>query len=259
MYCSELNLSPDPFGDGSMIAWWPLCENLDDATGHNELLANTDGRLQPDIKGLRPGASTLLFDGNRLAHYNPSTLMPTGSSPFTLSYWFWSDFRKGPQGSWIDNETLEVAFSYGKDDGVKGHRFASYISASYVCFDICCAVAAAKMPTGSLTGRWVHAALVFTGDTGQLQDAQIYVDGVQQSNVYPAGNSSDTVDIIREYLCFGSLGNTTVEFYYKTFNMRFFNRALTSAEVQQLYNEIPQGYLTSRQSVTHGIPIRRSL
>ena len=259
MYCSELNLSPDPFGDGSLIAWWPLCENLEDATGHNVLLANTDGRLRPDIKGLRPGAKTLYFDGNRVVNYTPSALMPTGTSPFTLSYWFWSDFRKGPQGNWIDNEILEVVFSYGKDDNTTGHRFASYVSESYVCFDICCAVAAAKMPTGSLRGRWVHATLVFTGATGNLQDAQIYVDGVQQPNVYPAGGPSSSIDIIREYLCFGSLGNTTVEFFYKNFNMRYFNRALTAAEVAQLYNEVPQDYLHHRQPKTHGVPARRVL
>lgn len=85
------------------------------------------------------------------------------------------------------------------------------------------------------TGVWHHVVSVFDGtQTGNAARLKVYVDNVQQTLTYNLTIPA-TVGAATNYHQIGLYGGT---YYYKGLldDMRLYNRALTAAEILQLYN-----------------------
>ena len=92
------------------------------------------------------------------------------------------------------------------------------------------------------TGTWYHVAWVYEGSSIYL-----YVDGVLQ------GSTTNTVTDTSSYPAFfGAWHTGTTEFDGKIAQARFYNQALTSAQIVDLYNENETTYYRPTTSLNTG-------
>lgn len=187
---------------------------IDRSSGGNNGTLTGGPTVVPGVVG-----QALNFDGNG-DYVDAGANSITGTSPFTLSAWINTNQISAYSGavamgtSAIDAsayigtvETAQVGTNNSIGGGFYGRNYGSGITT---------------------TGQWAHVVMTFTGGVGGT--ATIYVNG--QNLVSEAKTPSLAVGTVR----MGRIGTDTLyDFNGSIDEVRLYNRALSAAEVLQLY------------------------
>lgn len=93
-------------------------------------------------------------------------------------------------------------------------------------------------PGSIATGRWIHYAVVFNGTlTGNANRLKIYVDGVQDSSLDFVGTIPAATIVSSDIAKIGSDPASVSNINAKIDEVRIYNRALSSQEVLDIYND----------------------
>jgi hypothetical protein len=193
----------------NLLAFYKLSD-LSDSSGNNRTLTN-NGNVSFASGKLGNAA---VFDGSNYLDTNVSV---NNNSAFTISCWSNCDSIQGGDnaifGSMTTNDERAVLFGYGD-----GNSYASLNTADngYV------QISGPSIPIN----QWMHLTLTYNGSK-----AKMYVDGVLYSEADCSGivNAEPSIRI-------GADGNNGCNFIGKVDSAGIWNRALSSAEVAELYN-----------------------
>ncbi len=170
------------------------------------------------------------FDGSDdYIPINGSTVYATMNSPFSASAWVnLTDFstsnypvvialRSDDTDPWfiiLSNQTNFLGVSIGNDNSFAGIK--------------------TDTPTASLTGAWHHIAVSYNGQgSGAMTNFKIYLDGQLQTNI-----ASGTYASHSQTTSIGYNGGGN-RWYGSIDEVRVYNRALSTSDVNQLYNWAP--------------------
>jgi hypothetical protein len=223
--CSQIPMN-------GLIGGWPFTGNANDMSGlgnHGTVFGAT---LTKD-RFNQPGAA-YSFNGA-----NSSIVMmtagPTGSVSRSVSFW------ARPTAT-----NLAVGFGYGDAD-LNGGIFQ--VNFNYNCegvgFDNS---VQAVIRSGSVVNntKWHHIVAVHDATVGiQVGNVKLYVDGVLQSNVNcSVGGTTSTISTNNTFpITVGRTANASARYFNGDLDdFYFYNRALTPAEVLQLYNYVTSSF-----------------
>lgn len=213
------SVSATPSGEG-LVGYWPFDENTGTAaadlspTGASGVLTNgplwTEGKFSSGIS----------FDGLndfvRVSHRSP---LNPGTSLWTVSAWVKTDANVGTivqKGSSTADE-----YEFGISDG------RAYFTLNAGGADL---LATAAGTSSINDGAWHHVV----GVRSEERTALLYVDGIQEGSSSFSG--SDTSIYANNALIIGAHGNEAANPLAGTIDeVRVYNRALSSTEVQDMY------------------------
>ncbi len=238
MYYGNTSATSQQNGTGVWDSNFAMVQHLNEtvtdeastANAHNDSTSNNndgDQEGNDDIAGkIAKGQD---FDGNNDYIDITNGTFPTGSSTRTVEGWFTAG-----------NNLNQTFFDYGTD--VTGQRFSITANDSIV------AVAFNGHNWGkdglSLTG-WHHIAVVFPSDATTSNQAQIYLDGIEQTLTNLAGNFV-TVNTGTSYAYIGKSQAFAVVQNGQIDEVRISNTARSADWIKASYNNqnSPATYLT---------------
>jgi len=239
----------DEFGGSALLAYYPHDESsgaVTDATGNWG-----DGTVTGaayDAAGIID-TSELSFDGvdDYVQVSQPSDL-PTGADPFTLSVWFNLDGLSNPNGqenmnfiTWgndsTDNKNAFRTHSVNNTGDANGYKH--YFWSNDLTIEV-----------GLSTGTWYHAVVTYDGST-----RIIYHNGSQV-----ASDTAGSVSVNGTDVYFGIRGTTKAgPFYGALGEIRIYNRALSGAEVTELYESATGPGTLTTGTKTFSEPVKPDL
>jgi len=204
-----------------MVSWWPGDGNANDIQGNN------NGSLQNGatfVAGKVSQAFSLdgLNDFVAIPHNN--SLNPTG--PFSVDLWVNASAQQS------ESLALIIDKSHGWTDG---SGWGIQGSASSTCFFYGTGANSSDFhgactPTGIFDGQWHHLAGVWTGTAIQIYQDAVLKDTLAFSTL-PVNNTRD----VHIGMSWG--GGTPNRFFHGMVDeAEYFNRALTAAEIQAIYD-----------------------
>ena len=222
--------------NSGLVAYYPFNGNANDESGNAANGTPKNATLAADRFG------TL----NRAYHFSSTNLsgitanvpgLPTGTAPRTISLWYQSDWSS-------TSERTGYLFGYGGSTNIAGWFGLRALSYKWLTTTLWYGKwIATGMPTSD--GRWHQAVLVLVTNSPTL-----YVDGLAQT--WPVDPPLGTVvDSGGSPFQIGSYG--TEYFDGSLDDIRIYNRALSQAEVYQLYNAeapLPPTIVLPPQNVT---------
>jgi sugar lactone lactonase YvrE len=223
----------NPLSEG-LLAYYPLTDDGKDQSGHgldltlNNVLFSTVGPAGGDV---RPAAS---FDGqSSYAIVNQALI--TGQSNWTWAAWVYS-----PQPG-IENSSLQSLYMEGLQGG--GTCFGIDIFGGMLTFSAYNIALPGNWAGGSvpnvLTNGWNHLAFTLAGGGVGSGTLSIFFNGVlTNSSAFQSvapGDSSHRLGVVGNGWTQGNPNDTTAPWKGSMADLRFYNRAISAAEVQQLY------------------------
>lgn len=223
---TQLGLEPVDYGDSSLVGYWPMNEGSGnfafDASGNNATgmwsgtQAGTNGtHYSPGKVGPYAGA----FDGtDNFINSSSSRVNIVGN--ITLSAWINPSAGFGQQGvictdNYYSGFGIYVRHNAGSDIGFQinpnGTRYNTMV--------------------GTLTyGRWSYVAETWNGT-----NLNAYINGV---NVYSGQNNNGISPRAVTHMTIGYCGGISAPLYFlgSLDDVRIYNRALSAAEIQAMYN-----------------------
>jgi len=211
------------YEESSLVAYYPLNGNANDESGNGHHGVVSGATLAADAHGRSDSAYSFDGDDSILTTFAP-LIRPTDS--FTVSVWLRSEVqtlqyvlgleRRDHQQLSIRTDPA-VSFKLRDDD--------------YASFD--CAVS----DMTELATRWMNVTATRDGETDEVR---VYVDGVLRGEV--SDTSAGSVNAVSPMpLGIGAINNSATgmkEFFTGAIDeVRFYNRALPSNEVQRLYED----------------------
>jgi hypothetical protein len=208
-----------------LVGWWKLDEGTGTVTYDSSVKGEnlTFSPTSPTWATGKVGSGALSFNGSSTyAVNNTGGFLPSGSSTKTISFWFYP----------IGASTHPAAVAYGcssegyncSDSGA-GTYLSAEVSTSYNTINLeSCAANGPAVPSPQQS--WHFYTAVFNGDN----TITFYMDGVASAPVTPsctintASGHGVSIGVGRWGYYGGSLDD-----------IRIYNRALSSAEVTQLY------------------------
>jgi formylglycine-generating enzyme required for sulfatase activity len=220
------NKSFNPLSVG-LVANYPFDGNAKDESGFN-LDGRLEGVIQPAIDKFNKSSSALKFDGSPAAVKIDHVILNIGQDAFSISSWFiCNDVNLSPQTIFNTDPHTGIGVSYVHPH-LNGARFGWAIGrvGEWIYSN-------PGVNLSESIGVWYHWILVKDGTSYKF-----YIDGVlaSEKNVLESENFDQQVSLI-----LGSVGSNN--FYgYETVKgsideTRIYNRALSAAEVSQLYSE----------------------
>ena len=216
---SNLSLLPIDYGDTSLVGYWPFNEGTGltayDASGHGN-----NGALSASppawITGKLGGA--LSFNGsNNYVSYASSSGNVYG--PITVAAWVYVN----------PNSTYQFVIQRGTSGANVNCQYSLYVVTTNVLrFSI--DAGANEYPANSsvLTAGWYYVVGTWTGSG----PAAIYINGVNAGN---SASVSGTQNSISNFIM-GNSGGGGYPFNGYLDDVRVYNRALSAAEIQAIYN-----------------------
>lgn len=231
-----------------LVAWYPFNNNLLDSTSNNQDLVavNNNGGLNY-VPGQNGSALNFAEAGNCDI---PVNLNFTGlnNHSFTAAGWFnLSDSTHiSPVTLCVGRDavsnTATFALEYYNGGGGGSVAFYTYYNLSYTSLDV------SQVPLTDEYNEWHHFAFSYEGG----DSLKAYLDGVfLPSFSLPA--ASDTLNNITTSLEFGA-SLTYCNVQGSTDDFMMYNRALSNAEVTQLYNSNPLGINTESSETIRVYP-----
>ncbi len=260
-----------------LIGWWPFNGNANDGSGNNNhgILGGQSQNPQLTTDRFGNANSAYLFGGyynkNWITIPNDSSMLLTNK--MSLSFWFqqcdfsgmdgWGRYSTTGAGftliskagdgnaacpgffiqSSINSQTGTLGLSSNNYDGWRynnGLAQGDYgLGVQYACFDTC---------------EWMHVVCV-TDDT----IVKIYINGIlfSRSTTAPYGHPSFAY-ANQQDLYFGRMAcSSTIWFPYngKLDDIAFYNRALSDAEVRQLYGNFPDPHAANNRIIINSINV----
>ncbi len=198
-----------------LVAWYPFNGNAFDESGNGNDGTVNGAVLTIDKDGNENSA--YLFDGVD-DFISTALIMPTLNAARTVSFWF-----KGSIGDVI---------SSGGGGCYEGFNLTLAENDFYV--EVACGLNTYRL-TGIELIEWNHIFVVVKPSSNKLSDVKVYINGVEV-----ASQSSDEVELNtgNEPLNIGSHFSEAYNFFNGSIDdVAIWNRALTEAEIQNLYTE----------------------
>ena len=223
-------VSDHPLNDG-LVSWWlPLR-----ATGYGttlfDLCKRNDGTLisGPTWTAGRDGFGALSFDGSN-DYVETGAISP---SPQTLSFECWVRLS-----STATEQTLLAITNGGATPSQYSQLLRFGSSAAVYCFDGAPKLTASAS-LGTSAGVWYHVVGVWQN----LGSQTVYVDGVQRAtgaigNLFTGWSPSPRVS----FGVIATLSASAARFSGDFGFARFYNRALSAADVASLYDQTLRGH-----------------
>jgi type II secretory pathway pseudopilin PulG len=210
-------------GAYGMAAYWPFDEgagtqSIDKAGGVNAATLTNGSAWQPE-SSCKAG-SCLYFDGvdDYVGFGNPSELN-FGTGSFSYSLWFFPAASVGPfDMPWNKGGSSIGSIGYDLEFGNGG--WATYITDGTVSRGTVCA-------SNEILNRWAYVTVVIDRQAGTLD---CYIDAAKggSSSLGSFGSVSSSNSGIVSHQAYRIKGYVD--------DIRFYNRALSAAEVQAIYN-----------------------
>ncbi len=209
-----------------LLAYYPFDGTASDATGSGH-----DGVGSNVVWGVDRFNRTnacLSLNGNGVV--TTAFLPPTGTSPRTISGWFYT----------TNSTNAEAVLSYGLTGAPPGYGGGNFIlDCIGNAFDLDVGYTIWSANYAQLPGAWHHFAVVAASNI-YLNSVQFYLDGVLQTNPYfRVGGQNQFINTdTNATLRFGQgspQGCNPDPFYGRIDDVRIYNRAFSSNEVAQLY------------------------
>lgn len=211
-----------------LIGGWPFTGNANDMSGSGNNGTVTGATLTTD----RFGSANCAYSFNGINNYiTMLTAGPTGSVSRSVSFWERSNNTAGPTSG----------FSYGSGGGGSIFQVNFNYSCQAVGFDNS---DIAVMHGNNIinNNQWHHIVAVHDATIGiSAYNVKIYVDGVLQSAITCSTGSNVMINTNSGVPVMVGLDVPWGSRYFKgdLDDFYFYNRAITPAEVLQLYNYTP--------------------
>lgn len=194
-----------------LIGWWPLNGDTNDMSGEENHGINNNGVVVPGLKQL-----AYEFDGDGWIDLGDSLYLPD-NHPFTLSGWVNYNSFSNRDMMLSRNDAVKSGSPYTWLLGTRdGDRMYAYDGSSW----------SQRMYSFS-TGTWYHLTFRFDGTT-----MHYYVNG--ESIGTTSWSFSDSTTGRNTQI--GGYSGTTGDIDGKTFDIRFYDRALSPEEIKILYD-----------------------
>ena len=214
--------APSTLGNG-LVGYWSFDTSDVSGTTITDLSGSSNTGTAAETPTLVTGhlnKSLALTDGIQEINVgHGSSLNITG--PFSVSFWLFPTTTPGA----VDYAPFQKAQSY------KGTGFGAYYG--YSSTQINCSINSAVVVTSSANmnlNQWNHIVCLYDGS-----HFKVYLNGTQTGTIAnstnPASSASDNL-----YLGSGGL-DSGLHFFGDMDEFRIYNRALTSSEITQLYNQ----------------------
>jgi hypothetical protein len=232
-----------------LVAYYPFSGNANDASGSGVngspatgyISANTPPTLTTDRNGNANSAYEFVpapLSTSYIDLDTPAQLMISGS--FSVSLWF----------NFVDYNVSPVMIASGGSNGISGYQFSlqNLSGYSHVQFILGGASSAAQFSSINTVSdsTWIHGVAVYDAAANTME---VYVDGVAQTPLPPtlgcgtvSGNTVNTsgcsLDLSPAYKNQIGLdgGFPTTNFKGSIDEVLIYNRALTAAEVTNIFN-----------------------
>jgi hypothetical protein len=201
-----------------LLAYYPFNGNANDASGHGNDGTVNGAALTQDRFGTPNAAYDFNGASSFIALPRPLVNQLAGTNPVSVSVWF----QTPPEGP---NEIRDlIEFGAGQANQafiVEAQRGGQYVYSEYGNdYNVYSQVVVAD-------GAWHHGATVYNAGTVTL-----YVDGIQRAGAAVVSDRAAAEGYIGR-----NLTSASPHYYWrgKIDDARFYNRALSPDEVQQLY------------------------
>lgn len=210
--------------ESGLSGYWHLDEAKGtlayDASGGGRVASLNNGLVWTAAGGCRAGSCLNLNGSTQFVTAGSSTI--TGTAPFTLSAWLnaGGHLTYGLavfMGNAVNGGSAYLGYVAGVQVGTNNSIGGGFYGRNY--------------GSGVAAGTgWHHVVLTFSGGAGGT--ALLYVDGVQKTS------DTQTPNLNSAAVIFGK-ANTGTAYWYNGLidEVRIYNRALSPAEVQNLYND----------------------
>jgi hypothetical protein len=213
---AELPAQTNP--DSGMVAFWPFTGNPSDSSGFHRNAVIFGATLCPDRFGTPDRA--YYFNGTNAYMTVPDdTVWPFGKRSFTIALW-------------IRFDVVRITYPIGQSEGTSNQRkwLFWYSASNEFVFHHNGTAIGSRFPIYQyrwfpVASRWYHISCTRLDSLYSL-----YVNGV----FYAAGTEGDTLPNVSTVL---EIGRVQGQGYLQGAldNIRFYNRALSSADIRELY------------------------
>lgn len=239
-YDSQINLNSSPGSNTTagninqgLVAYWPLNGNAKDATPYSNNGIISGATLVADRKGRANSAYSIGGNPNHIRVPYSSVLMPTAA--VSLSAWF-----RANTAVLTGSQAQRIAGNIDSGDGygliVNGPTSTDACGTSVLCFraKVNGTVIPVTTPiSGLVDGTWYLVTGTFDGT-----NLRLYLNG----SLVNTSSSVGTMSVSTSSVCIGARpnGNVSCNANYLSGNgavdeVRIYNRALSTGEVQMLY------------------------
>jgi hypothetical protein len=229
-----------------LVGYWPFCGNANDASGNGNNGTVNGATLTTDRFGSANSAYS--FDG--VDDYVSTNLLGIiGQNSRTIGFWFNSN---------NNNSGIKTMFGYGEHSSAipHGSRFDCTLETGKPSIDIGYSFASYTVP--NIQNNWKYYTVTYNMIDGvNVQAIKLYIDGVLQSSPYLLSNSVIINTGNLNSVFFGAPYSTPSgnSFNGQLDDIAIYNRALSTSEIQQLYNLEQITYLWSNGATTPTINI----
>lgn len=179
----------------------------------------------------------LSFNGTSQAIDSGSgSSLDVGASPFTLSFWVYIPSSANS----ADSNVYILSKTSNGGDGFYV-QYSSPAGSNFIRLDLNASVSNSKYTLSSLNifDKWTLVTITWDGTfPGSSSDGAIYLNGVQQTATFSAGSGSH-LSGTTGHLLINCEGTTACSTNYVTGSLddvRIYNQALTTADIQTIYN-----------------------
>lgn len=221
--CALSGIAYSQIPTNSLVSKWEFTGNANDPVGGNNGTVNGATLTHDRFFNCN---SAYAFDGINDYITMPSG-GPTGNGSRSLCFW-----------AKTANTTIQTAFGYGAIGIGALYQVLFNHSCQGVGFDVSNVMLMRGNPSIMLNNNWHHYAVVIDANVGTMVSNVIfYVDGAQITNTLCGNNSSINtgsglpIQIGKDPNAMARYFSGTLDDFY------FYNRALSLAEVQAIYND----------------------
>lgn len=209
----------------TLVGWWPLTETSGDAQDYSgNAIDGTLNAVTQGIPGVLGYNSYSFSGGSSTVDFGSSAIIGSTTS-LSISIWVYPDNLSSSYGiftfgtddnfdSWIQYRTEIPGIRYGLSNTDSTREFID------VNADIS-------------SDMWTHIAATWDGQT-----TRVYINGIQSSTT---GSLSGTVDESSSQKVLGSKPDGQNNWEGEMFDLRLYNRALTSQEISYIYQAAQSG------------------
>jgi hypothetical protein len=208
-----------------LVAYWPFCGNANDDSGNGNNGTVNGATLTTDRFG-NVNSAYMFEPSSTVQKITTNYTGISGNNNRSISLWFKQNI--------VDSSTdIKVLCSYGGSGatftpGVYQNRVGLDISNCYTYY------------SPNTFGNWHHYVITYDNGNGNgVQSPKIYLDGVLLTSVFQTYNLPGVINtLISNNFEIGGVGNSLLnQFNGKIDDVGIWNRALTTQEITQLYNQ----------------------
>jgi hypothetical protein len=217
----------------TLMGWWTLdSNNISGTTATNSVVGGNNGTLMASPSASRGALGQAISFNGTTQHIKTASTTNLDLTNFTVSTWVKGNNNAGTSviTQFVNKASLNTAGQWINYTFTWDHTAAAYVGSFTFSWGSGVTYPVVKATTAPLANRWYH--MVGTYDSANLK---LYVDG--KLNTTLAETHTPDTGEAPLYIGSGSgaAGTPAVYFPGVVDDVRIYNRAITAAEVMQLY------------------------